>query len=87
MQKRDAKKEVYKHEFIGKHIIVTASSQKEWVGKQCVIVDETKNTFAVLYNNTLKKVFKKGLTFVIQGTQQVIYGDLLQRRPEDRIKV
>ncbi len=81
------KKKRYTKEFIGAHIKVIDSSDPGYNGIQGKVVDETKNTFTV-ENHRERMVPKRGCRFelTINDSCDIIDGDDIMYRPEDRIK-
>ena len=53
-------------------------------GLQGRIVDETKHTFVVQTDKKNKTVMKKGNVFKIEN--HTVSGDLINKRPEERLK-
>ncbi len=74
-----------KDEFIGKKIKIISSTMKHQLGVEGLIVDESKNTFTILSEGREIKVFKSCNVFLIDGTK--MFGAVLQKRPEERIKI
>ncbi len=79
---------IARHEFIGLDVVVVDAQNKNLIGIEGEIVDETRNTFILETKQGEKKVLKKGTSFkVTLDTQEIIIkGDILVGRPEDRIK-
>lgn len=81
------KNKLYAREFIGEHVRVLGSSHSGYLNIEGKIVDETKNTFTI--ENHLERVVpKKGCKFelTINDRKELINGDDIMYRPEDRIK-
>ena len=78
-------KDVIKYEFIGEKIKVVDAKNKNLIGVQGKVINETKNMF-VLENE--KRLIKDQCIFDINIGEKVfrIDGKLLVGRPEDRIK-
>ncbi len=74
---------VLRDELVGKSLEVVESANKDLEGLRGEIVDETRNTFQVEADE-VKTVLKEGNTFRIDG--EVVEGDDLLSRPEDRVK-
>jgi len=72
-------------EWIGKHLKVVESTNKDAQHIEGVIVDETKNTISVETERGTKKVQKRGTIFEIDGQQ--VSGDNILASPEERIKL
>ncbi|MBN1502024.1 ribonuclease P protein subunit [Candidatus Woesearchaeota archaeon] len=68
-------------EFIGRKVRIQYN-KKEFEG---IIIDETKNTFALKTLNGVKKIIKNNAIIEIDRIQ--IHGKNLMKRPEDRIKM
>ncbi len=73
-------------EFIGMQTQITESSNKSLVGMSGKIIDETKFTFTIKTNMGSKMIPKQHNSWKF-ANEQVINGDLIAKRPEDRIKV
>ena len=80
-------KNILRHELIGLSCKVVKSANRNQVGLEGKIVDETLKTIVVMDKNK-KTVLKKGTVFRIRvGKNTVdIDGNYLVSRPEDRIK-
>ena len=79
---------IVKHELIGLFAVVVDANNKNLIGIEGEIVNETKNTLLIEMKHGEKKVLKKGTYFkIVVGNQEVIIkGEILVGRPEDRIK-
>ena len=75
----------YQQEFIGKKTMITKAANKHQQGINGKIIDETKNTFTIRTNIKEIKIQKHGNTFEINN--EIINGDKITKRPEDRIKI
>lgn len=73
-------------ELIGEEIIIVAAKNKSNLGLQGIIVDETKSLIKVQVKNSIKALLKKTITFKIIRSGEVVEGNDLLKRPEDRIK-
>jgi ribonuclease P protein subunit POP4 len=73
-------------EFIGMQTRIVDSSNKSLVGLSGKITYETKSTFTI-NTNAGSKIIPKQYTSWKFANDQVINGDLIAKRPEDRIKV
>ncbi|MFH1228955.1 MAG: ribonuclease P protein component 1 [Candidatus Aenigmatarchaeota archaeon] len=83
-------KNLVKHELIGLIADVVASTNKFNVGIRGLVVDETKNTLTIETETGLKKVQKKGTTFIFKipsGKRVKVNGNKIAIRPEDRMKI
>jgi len=76
------------HEWIGLNVEVVESPNPCEVGIKGVVVDETKNTLKIKTEKGLKTVIKKGRVFRVKFAGKVlrVKGDLINFRPEERIK-
>ncbi len=75
-------------DWIGLKVEVVESPNKSEVGIKGEVVDETQNTLKIMTEKGLKVVAKRGRTFRVwyKGKIMRIKGDLINFRPEDRIK-
>ncbi len=81
--------DIIRHEFIGTKGKIAESPHAGYVGIHGKIIDETKNTFTLLYNDKTRSVIKNSAIFNFKfsdGTIVKIDGRLLIGRPEDRLK-
>jgi len=76
------------HEWIGLNVEVVESPNPCEVGIKGVVVDETMNTLKIKTEKGLKTVIKKGRIFRVKFAGKVlrVKGDLINFRPEERIK-
>ncbi len=77
------------HEFIGTEAKVAKSKHAGYVGISGEVVDETRNSFAILHEGMKKNVIKDSSLFHFRfsdGTLIEIDGKLVVGRPEDRLK-
>ena len=78
---------------IGKNIKIISSTNKTLVGVEGKVVDETKHSFVldVMVSNEKqrKQVMKKTIVFQLQINNEIyqVDGKMLEKRPEDRIKI
>ena len=80
---------IIQNEFIGLETKVVRSSNPHVVGIAGRVVDETRNTFAILDKTKRRVVIKDTAIFEFvlpDGTVVEIDGKILVGRPEDRIK-
>jgi len=80
--------QLHSGEFLGETLEVAKSSNACNLGISGIVVLETKNTF-VLKNDRKYVIPKKGTDFRIKGKNgnyQVLRGDVIALRPENRIK-
>ena len=73
-------------EFIGTQTQIVDSSNKSLVGLSGKIVNETQSTFTIHTNRGSKMIPKQHSSWKF-ANEQIINGDLIAKRPEDRIKV
>jgi ribonuclease P protein subunit POP4 len=81
--------DIIRHEFIGTEGKIAKSQNTSYVGIRGKVIDETKNTFTILYEGKPKSVIKNSAVFNFKfsdGTIVEIDGKLLVGRPEDRLK-
>ena len=77
------------HELIGLQTQIVDSSNKALVGLSGKIVDETKSMF-IMETKTGTKMFTKqhsNWKFTLNDQEYIIDGNVISKRPEDRIKV
>jgi len=81
-------KRLVKDELVGLPVTILECTDPSWVGRNGVIVDETKNTLLIDINQTKKRIAKSTATFAItyHGTKTIVAGTRLAYRPEDRTK-
>jgi len=83
-------KNLVKHELIGLPVEIIESTNKFQIGIKGLVVDEMKNTLTVETDKGLKKIQKKGATFIFKipnGKKVKVKGDKIAVRPEERIKL
>jgi ribonuclease P protein subunit POP4 len=81
--------DVIRREFIGTEGKIAKSQHADYVGLHGEVINETKNTFTILYKGKAKSVIKKSVVFNFKfsdGTIVEVDGKLLVGRPEDRLK-
>jgi ribonuclease P protein subunit POP4 len=77
------------HELIGLQTQIVDSSNKEIIGLSGKIIDETKSML-VLETKTGTKMVPKQHTnwkFTLNDQECIVDGNIISKRPEDRIKV
>ncbi len=77
------------HELIGLRAKVQSSLDPSVAGVEGTIVYETMNTLWIRSGERVKKILKRGTTFLItlpEGGKIMVLGDRLIGRPEDRVK-
>ncbi|MFH1506417.1 MAG: ribonuclease P protein subunit [archaeon] len=75
----------FREEYIGAAIQITDSKNKQLIGIQGKVLDETKNTFIIQTKDNEKTILKKDTVFSIDG--KTIDGSKILKRPEDRVKL
>ena len=81
-------KNLHKHELVGLRLRVVRASDGGLVGMEGTVVDETRETL-VIEGETRRTLPKRGTAFEFtldEGSHQVLEGDAIAFRPEDRIK-
>ncbi len=78
---------ILRHELIGLNCKVVGATNKDQIGTEGKIVDETLKT-VIIESGGKKRIEKKGTTFRIEvgGKKVDVDGNFLIARPEDRIK-
>ena len=82
-------KNILRHEMIGLECTVVKARNKDQIGIQGKIIDETMKTIAIKKSSGYRAiVFKKGSEFrlMLDEKKVIVKGDHLAARPEDRIK-
>ena len=80
---------IIQQEFIGLNVKVVNSSNRDNVGIEGKVLDETRNTILIFHKNKKKKIIKTTSIFnfsMPDGTIIEIDGKAIIRRPEARIK-
>jgi len=82
-------KNLIKHELIGLEVEIADSTNKFQVGVKGLVVDETKNTLIIETEKGIKKIQKKGSTFIfkISNEKVKVNGNKIAVRPEERLKL
>jgi ribonuclease P protein subunit POP4 len=81
--------DVINGEFVGTNCTITESRHLDYVGISGEVVNESKNTFAIMQTDGAKSIIKEAAVFQFgfsDGTIVEIDGKLLVGRPEDRLK-
>ena len=76
---------LYNQSWIGRSMTVTSSTDPTLVGRQGIVVDETRNTVALLQGDQHLVLNKASISFTVDDTDVVIQGAMVGQRPEDRI--
>lgn len=75
------------HEFIGLQTQIVESANKALIGLSGKIVYETKFMFVLETQNGTKMIPKQHSHWKFAATNQIIDGNIISKRPEDRLKV
>jgi ribonuclease P protein subunit POP4 len=76
------------HELIGLKVEVINSLDKNKIGINGMVIDETKNTLIVLVKNEKKVLPKNECDFLFDiGEKVVLNGKKILKRPEERLKI
>ena len=87
MQAKMAMKKTFPHELIGRIIEIIDSKNPSSIGIKGKIVDETKSTIKVLKEDSRQvTLLKNTITFKIPETGEIIRGEEITKRPEERLK-
>mgnify|MGYP005681331237 CR=1 FL=1 len=76
---------MYNQSWIGRSMVVTSSTDPTLVGRQGIVVDETRNTVALLEGDQQLVLNKASISFTVDDADVVIQGAMVGQRPEDRI--
>ncbi|MFP4402903.1 MAG: ribonuclease P component 1 family protein [Candidatus Woesearchaeota archaeon] len=76
-----------KKEYIGKKVKIENSKNKNYMGINGIVIDETKNTFKIKENNKKRIILKKGTEFMFVDNKIKIDGLKILKKPQDRIKI
>ena len=82
-------KSITKYELIGSYAEIVDSTNTSNIGIKGKIIDETKNTIIIKQKDKQKRLFKKNITLMIKikDKKYKIKGELLAKRPKDRLKL
>jgi ribonuclease P protein subunit POP4 len=77
-----------KHELIGLKTIISDSTNKQIVGLNGTVVDETKSMFIINTKNGFKMIQKKHNTwkFLVNNKETTLSGALFEKRSFDRLE-
>lgn len=81
-----ARKEIFPHELIGEMIEVVDSKNKSNLGIKGKIIGETKETITVAQDGKEVVLMKQIITFKLMKSGKIISGEVIAKRPEDRLK-
>lgn len=71
--------------WIGRDMTVTSSPDKALVGRNGLVVDESRETITILENDREVVLGKNSIEFKIDSSNATIVGMLVRQRSEDRI--
>ena len=82
------RKKTFPDELIGEEAEVVEAKNQSYLGLQGRIVDETKSTFVLETKEKKqhKTLLKNSLTLKLKKSGQILVGEQLKKRPEERIK-
>ncbi len=80
---------VVKDELIGKNVVIDNAKNKALQGLRGVIIDETKELITIKTTRGIKKIKKNDARFIIEENNKriSIEGNIINKRPEERIKL
>lgn len=76
---------MYNQSWIGRSLTITTSADPTLTGRQGIVIDETRNTVALLEGDQPLVLNKASITFTVDDNDVVIQGAMVGQRPEDRI--
>ena len=76
---------MYNQPWIGRSMTITSSTDPTLTGRTGIVVDETRNTVALLEGDQQLVLNKASITFTVDDSEFVIHGAKVGQRPEDRI--
>ena len=76
---------MYNQPWIGRSMTITSSTDPTLTGRMGIVVDETRNTVALLEGDQQLVLNKASITFTVDDNDVVIQGAMVGQRPEDRI--
>jgi len=85
-----SEKNLIRHELIGLDVEIGSSFNKFHVGLKGLVVDETKNLLIIETETGIKKIQKKGASFIFKipsGKKVKVDGSIIAKRPEERVKL
>lgn len=83
-------KNIVRHELIGLDVEIVNSFNKFHIGIKGLVVDETKNLLTIETEKGIKKIQKKGTSFIFtipNGKKVKVDGSIIAKRPEERVKL
>ena len=79
------KKKKFPYELVGEELEVVDSTNKADLGIKGKVVDETKATLKVEQGDKIKTLLKNNITFKLVRTGQIINGQEIAKRSEERL--
>ena len=76
---------VLNQSWIARELVITSSNDESLIGRNGLVIDETRETITLLENNKLVIFGKSSIEFNIGGSDATIVGKLVRQRSEDRI--
>jgi ribonuclease P protein subunit POP4 len=80
-----SKKKKFPYELVGEELEVVDSTNKADLGIKGKVVDETKATLKVEQGDKIKTLLKNNITFKLVRTGQIINGQEIAKRSEERL--
>lgn len=77
---------LYPHELIGEKVTIAESKNQSLQGLVGEIVDETKNTLVIKTTSKTVNVLKSAIIKITLQSGEMLTGEQLAKRPEERIK-
>ena len=71
--------------WIARELVITSSNDESLIGRNGLVIDETRETITLLENNKQVIFGKSSIEFNIGGSDATIVGKLVRQRSEDRI--
>ena len=76
---------VLNQSWIARELVITSSNDESFIGRNGLVIDETRETITLLENNKQVIFGKSSIEFNIGGSDATIVGKLVRQRSEDRI--
>lgn len=76
---------VLNQSWIARELVITSSNDESLIGRNGLVIDETRETITLLENNKQVIFGKSSIEFNIGGSDATIVGKLVRQRSEDRI--
>jgi len=79
---------ISKHELVGLYTIISDSPNRQIIGLNGTVVDETKSMFIINTKNGFKMIQKKHNTwkFLVNNKETTLSGALFEKRSFDRLE-